>query len=215
MQATVLGASGQIGQEIVARAAEQGFDVRAVWRRAPESVPSGVELAVEPELLDVGALRRCCHDADIIFVSVGHRRASPRNPWSKVLSPADLCQQLAALLLEALGDRSVPMYFVSAAGVGESRERMSAPLRVLIDHSKIGLSYADLAAMEARLRDSGRDCLVVQPTTLTNRGSTESRVVDAYGLLSNISRHAVARYLVDRAVAGDVRGYAVEMLSGA
>ena len=212
MRVTVLGASGLLGQALVARAREAGLRVRAVWRREPAAAVPGVEIAIAGDLLDVQTLRRVTRDADIVFSAVGLRRVRPWNPWSRLLSPPDLCQRLAEALDAALGGSAPRLVVTSAAGVGDSRARMSPILRALYDHSKIGIAYRDLARMETVLESSGRDCLIVRPTTLTSRRTAAWRTTERYSLLSHISRRAVADFMVTRALAGDVRGFETEMI---
>jgi nucleoside-diphosphate-sugar epimerase len=213
MLVTVLGASGLLGQEVVACAREAGLRVRAVWRREPAAVP-GLEIAIAGDLLDVQTLRRVTRDAEVVFSAVGLRRVRPWNPFSRLLSPPDLCQRLAEALDAGLGGRAPRLVVTSAAGVGDSRTRMSPILRVLCDHSKIGIAYRDLANMEAVLESSGRDCLIVRPTTLTSGRAAAWRMAGRYSLLSHISRRAVADFMVARAVAGDVRGFETAMITG-
>jgi nucleoside-diphosphate-sugar epimerase len=214
MLVTVLGASGLLGQEVVARARDADLRVRAVWRRNPAAPVPGVEISIAGDLLDVQALRRVTRDADVVFSAVGLRRARPWNPWSSLLSPPDLCQRLAEALDAALAGRAPRLVVTSAAGVGDSRARMSPILRVLCDHSKIGIAYRDLASMEAVLESSGRDCLIVRPTTLTSGRAAAWRMAGRYSLLSHISRRAVADFMVDRALAGDVSGFETAMITG-
>lgn len=212
MQVTIFGASGQVGRLAVRAACDHEVTVRAVRRSEPDVALDGVEVAVEEDVLDVSSLQRATRDADVIISCLGQRRAHPRNPWSRLVSPTDLCLRWARALDQALGARSVPIVCVSAAGVGDSRQKMSPLLRWLFDYSKIGISYRDLGEMEKYLEMTGRDCLCVRPVTLTNGGQREGRSFDYYGLWSRISRQTVASYLVTRAIRRDFHGFQAVMI---
>jgi putative NADH-flavin reductase len=214
MQVTVLGASGRLGRELVARGRAGGLRVRAVWRREPDIEQPGVEVAIEPDVLAVEALRRVTADAAVVFSAVGQRRRRPRNPWSRLLSPPDLGERLARALDAALGERSPLLVVVSAAGVGDSRARMSPLLRALFDHSTIGIGYRDLANMERVLAASGRDCLIVRPTTLTRGRGDGWRRTERFRLLSRVSRRAVADFMVASALDGTVAGFEAVTITG-
>jgi hypothetical protein len=71
---------------------------------------------------------------------------------------------------------------------------MSPLLRALFDHSTIGIGYRDLANMERVMAASGRDCLIVRPTTLTHAAATGGEGPSASGccLASRAARSPTA-----------------------
>ncbi|MBX3373134.1 MAG: NAD(P)H-binding protein [Phycisphaeraceae bacterium] len=105
--------------------------------------------------------------------ALGLRRRHPLNPWSRLI-------------------------VISAAGAGESIGQVHPVLRRPIRRSSLGAAYADLTAMEARLRSSTLDWLAVRPTTLIpGRRTGPVRCAQRYGLFSCISRAGVAAWMPD------------------
>jgi uncharacterized protein YbjT (DUF2867 family) len=103
---------------------------------------------------------------------------------------------------------------ISAAGVGDSAERLSFITRRLVACANVGVAYRDLGAMENELARSGLDTLIVRPVTLTGGAPTgRAREVNRFGLLSTVRRADVARWIVD-ALDGEFGGRAVMVGGG-
>lgn len=199
MRLTIFGASGGIGRQLVAQAAARGHRVRAVSRR-PIEVPSGAENVVAVELTDACRLAAMTRGSDAIFSALGLRRERPANPWSPLTSPPDLNARFARAIVQSCGHRC-RLIVVSAAGVGDSRDRVSGPMRWLIDRSTLRLAYRDLAEMERVLRGSLSDWTAVRPVTLTDGVGEPTRVreIGRHGLTTRIARADVAAYMLDLA----------------
>ena len=194
MRVTIFGGTGGVGRHLVTQTAGRGHQVRAVVRQAVE-MPAGVEQVVADDVL--AAVADAVRDADVVLSALGLRRRRPSNPWSQITSPMDLTSRFATALVQA-APRSPPrMIVVSAAGVSDSRDRMSGVLRWMFDHSNIGVAYRDLERMEQTLATSTLDWIAVRPTTLTNAPETTSRLTDRYGATDKISRAAVAAWMLD------------------
>lgn len=87
---------------------------------------------------------------------------------------------------------------ISAAGVGNSYASLTSPVRRFLKMGHIKTAYADLESMEQVFAESELDTLVVRPVTLTNLPiRRKARIIRRYGLLSCVSRHAVAHWIVD------------------
>lgn len=201
MQVTIFGSSGGVGRELARQASLRGHAIRAVTRR-PIDVPAGVENVVVDDVTSPSAIARAIAGADVVLSALGLRRKHPANPWSRIVSPTNLTSRFASGIIEAaaLAGSSPRIIVVSAAGVGDSRPRMSPLLRWLFDHSNVGVAYVDLDRMEGILRASPLDWMAVRPVTLTNRKSPgRLRVVDDFGLTAQISRADVARFMLDQA----------------
>lgn len=205
MRLTIFGASGGVGRELVSQALEAGHAVRAVHRAGSSRDPlSGVEYHQVDDLWNASDVATAVGGCDVVLSAVGLRRANPNNPWSKIVSPANLNEGFARTLVEVL-PRDAPrarLMVVSAAGVGDSRPRMSAALRWMFDHSNIGVAYADLEKMEAILRASALDWMAVRPVTLANGPATgRVKVVDRYRLAATIRRSDVAAWMLGQLAA--------------
>lgn len=185
----------------MAEADRRGHDVVAVVRASAmhhTSFPAGV--VVRPCAVYEGTgVDDAIAGANAIISCLGIRRRNPLNPWSPLRSPEDTtCRSIGHILqaMERAGVRRIAC--ISAAGVGDSINRVALPLRGLIRHSNLRPAYHDLDRMEQRLAESDMEWLALRPTTLTNRHrSIPARQTASYGMFSRISRAAVANALVD------------------
>jgi uncharacterized protein YbjT (DUF2867 family) len=205
MKITVFGASGGIGQPVVALAGQRGHDVRAVYRTVPDTPPdSRVEVLVNPDILDPGFVSHAIADADVVITAVGPHFATRHNPRSKLLSPADLHQRLARALVTAThGDNAPPrLISVSTGSMGPADAVMGFAPRLLFRFFRtvvvrnLGIVGKDLLAMERELAASGLDWYAVRPVKLTDGPPTEQvRASDRFAM-KTISRADVAWYIL-------------------
>jgi uncharacterized protein YbjT (DUF2867 family) len=177
MRLLVLGASGGCGRWLTRLAAERGHHVTALVRpgaAAPEvPPPAAARVTVRRgEAADPAALDGAVAGHDAVLSCLGLRRAG-RSPWAPLRSPPDLTARVAAHLVPAMVRHGVGrLVVVSAGGVGDSRARLSPPVRWLVDAGNVGVAYRDLAAMEAALEASPLDWTAVRPVTLTGGAPT-------------------------------------------
>lgn len=197
MRLLVLGASGQVGQHVVAQALARGHAVTAFVR--PETPFEAPVAVVRDDVLRDGAIAAAVPGHDAVISCIGQKRRS-LHPWSALVSPADLCERSASRIVDAmLGAGVTKLVAVSAAGVGDSAARMNVVMRFLVASSTIGISYRDLAKMEGVFERSDLDWCCVRPVTLTNGPHTgRVREVEAFGMTATISRADVAHDLLDR-----------------
>ena len=192
MKLLVLGATGGCGRHFVRHAVARGHDVVSIVRRdvaVPGAIVRDDVLAAIPE-----AARGC----DAVISCLGIRRRWPRNPWSRMISPPDFTSRAAAAIVAAARDAKIERVIaISAGGVADSWPRMSALLRLVFAHSRIGDAYRDLAAMEAIYAASLLDWTCVRPTTLTDGRARGVRETDRYPLTAMIPREAVALWMLD------------------
>ncbi len=196
MKVTVLGASGGCGRWAVQCAAQRGHEVRAIVRPTTTyEPPPGVNVlrgeVTDPEFVASLDLRE-----DVVLSCLGQRRASLL-PWSKRLSPPDLVQTVARHLV---GQNLRQLIWISAGGVGSSREQLAFPLGWMVRAGNVGVAYADLEEAEKVLAQADFPSLAVRPVTLT-RGTKDQVVgeVPRYRPWSTIHRRSVARWMVDHA----------------
>jgi uncharacterized protein YbjT (DUF2867 family) len=197
MRLLILGASGGCGQWLARLAAERGHDVTALVRRDATLEPhAGVTVRhgdpTDPQQLDAAVAG---HDA--VLSCLGLRRAG-KSPWAPLQSPPDLTERVARALVPAMRRSQVArLVAISAGGVGDSRARLSWPVRTLVETASVGVAYRDLERMETVLGESGLDWCVARPVTLVDGAPTGgARAVPRYGLTSTIRRSDVAHWML-------------------
>lgn len=202
MRLLVLGATGQVGRELVAQGRAAGHRLTLLVRReSPWPQEEGlVPLQGDPlAAADLDqALTIDGGPVDAVLCSIGMQRRNPANPWSPSLSPPDLTDRLAATLAPAMARAGVRrVVAVSAAGVGDSAARLNLLMRFFLATTMIGTAYRDLDRMEQRLAASGLDWLAPRPTRLID-GPASGRidVVPAFGLADAITRADVAAWML-------------------
>ncbi|MEM7417478.1 MAG: NAD(P)H-binding protein [Gemmatimonadota bacterium] len=198
MKLLVLGASGACGSHVVRLAVARGHEVTAVARpTSTYRAPAGASL-LHGEVLDDGFVAESVSEHETVISCLGLRRSSIV-PWSRLLSPPTLVRSVMGSLVKHAG-ASTRVSWISAGGVGDSRTRAAAPIRVLIDAGNVGTAYRDLEAAEQLVLEAGRPWLAVRPVTLLPGGPSKgARPVDRYGLFSVVRRGDVAEWMLDSA----------------
>ena len=205
MRLVVLGASGGVGQWVVAHGADAGHSVTAVVRQEYNRFTGRKNVAVvrgdvtDPDFLD-GILEG--HDA--VVSCVGIRRAG-KSPFARLLSPPDLTTRVASVLTRAMENRNVRrVVVISAGGVAESFAQLTWPVQQLVRTGNVAVAYRDLAGMEARLGASSLVGLAVRPVTLMPGAPLgRAKPVDRYALTSTVRRADVASLMVAAATRHD------------
>ncbi len=195
----LLGATGKTGQLVAAQARERGHRVTAVVR-AESSFPADLaDRIVQGDPTDVRTVEEALEGHDVVLSCLGLRRRVPSNPWSKVISPPDLCRRSASAIVEASTRHDIARVIaISAAGVGDSLPKMTRLERAGIRISNIAVSYRDFNAMERVFAGSGLDCLLVRPVKLTDADANgTAAIVERCTPKSRISREAVAAWMLD------------------
>ncbi|MCW8328743.1 NAD(P)H-binding protein [Photobacterium sp. SDRW27] len=87
---------------------------------------------------------------------------------------------------------------ISAAGVGDSFQKVSPLMRLLIRNSNIERANRDFENMEEVYEKSNIDSLAVRPVGLVN-GQTNNRakLVDRFNFSSQIAKRDVAEWMLD------------------
>lgn len=199
MNLLVLGATGGCGTLICQQALQRGHRVRALVRSGSQSsLPPEVEIQVG-DVLNKDSLLAALEGIDGILSGLGIKRESPKNPWSATISPPDLTTRVAKHLVTLMPGMNIrKVITISAAGVGESSDRVNPVIRWMINNSNMAVSYRDLEEMERVFRESTLQWMAVRPTTLTNQVPTgRARKVDHYGLFDRIPRGDVAAWMLD------------------
>jgi putative NADH-flavin reductase len=202
MELLVVGATGRTGREIVTAALAEGHGVRAFARSAASTTwPEGV-VPIGGDVLDRDAVEAAMDGVDGVVVAISMVRSS-NWPWAPILTPLDLHTRAAHVLTEVAAQQGVARYVtVSAHGVGDARDRAGRWFLRLVDHSNIGVAYAELGRAEEIVAQTGLDWTIVRPTRLTNRprgASWEASTTLRTGDFDAISRGDLAAFLVQEA----------------
>lgn len=198
MKIVVLGASNGVGRYAVDAAVSRGHEVTILVRMTTSyDYPASVRIlegtAAEPDDLD-----RALAGQDAVLSCVGIRFQRPGNPWSGLVSPENLTEWVAQLLVSRMRKAGIrKLIALSAAGVGDSARGMHWLIRLLVRFSGLGLVYRDFANMEAVLRASDLEWMVVRPTRLQeHRANGRLKEVTRFGLFDKVSCRDVALFLV-------------------
>ncbi|MGH9090708.1 MAG: NAD(P)-dependent oxidoreductase [Acidimicrobiales bacterium] len=163
MKLTIFGATGPTGVEMVTQAIAADHQVIAVARRPDAVTLSDPCLDVVPaDVMDVPLPRAAFEGSDVVLSALGSR---------DLKGPTTVYSVGTTAILDGMQRTGVRRFVgVSAAPVAPSAER-SALDRTLV-HPLLwrffGGGYADMAAMERLLVDSGADWTVFRPPRLTN-----------------------------------------------
>lgn len=197
MRLLVLGASGGCGQWLTSLAASHGHQVTALVRPSAtlEAAPNVQVRRGNP--IDPAVLGDVIAGQDAVASCIGIRRAA-KFPWAPLRSPPDLTERVASALVPAMQRAGVRrLVAISAAGVGDSNKQLARIVRWMLSRGTIGVSYADLARMEAVLSASDLDWLAVRPVTLRGGKPTGAAgPIARFGLFSTIRRGDVAAWML-------------------
>ena len=201
MNLFVLGASGGVGKQLVRLACERGHRVTALARKT-DGIDARATLVID-DVLRPECLSERLRECDAVLSGLGIKRATPANPWSRIVSPPNFTQLTAVRLVAAMKKIGIPRgVAVSAAGVADSASRMNVLMKFLVGTSNVGAAYRDLAAMERVFAESELDWCCPRPTRLTN-GPLTGRVAitDSFPMAAAISRSDVAYWMLAQAAA--------------
>ena len=167
MKLTVLGATGGIGSQLVTQALGAGHDVTAVVReRSRLAVDHPALRVVTADPTDAWALVPFVTGRDAVLSGLGPR-------GRKLVGIASAGTAAALQAMAAADVRRVIV--VSAAPLAPIPDGESPVLRYLgtpMIRVVLRDAYADLAVMEAALRDSGAEWTSVRPPRLTDKPLT-------------------------------------------
>ena len=215
MKLLILGASGGCGKWLCKYAVERGHEVRALVREStnPFEAPEGIEV-VRGEALEARVLNDALEDREAVLSALGIKRSSVF-PWAPVVSPPDLTERVAEILVEAMPRKGISrLIAISAAGVGDSFEVTNLMMKFLITKSNLSVSYNDLERMESVLGTSDLNWTAIRPTTLTNGSVSDPQEVQSYGTFSMIPRASVAKWMLDRVESKEEATERTPMISG-
>src|SRR5262245_50952109 len=116
MNITVFGASGAIGQQFIDLAKERGHTIRAVYRtRPPVSPGSQVEILITLDIFNPDFIAQAIRGADVVVTALGPNFAKHHNALTKMISPPDIHQRLARVLVRAMQDAGAPTKVIAVS----------------------------------------------------------------------------------------------------
>lgn len=206
MNITVFGASGGVGQQFIDLATARGHAIRAVYRTTPHVPPRGqVEILVNPDVFNPTFVARAIRGADVIVTALGPTFATHHNAMSTMISPLDLHQRLARVLITTIkeSDASPKVIAVStgsaspasAAAMGLGPRLLFGFFLTLVARN-LRLVGKDLEAMEKELAASGLDWYAVRPVKLTDGPLTQHVQASDRFAMKSIARADVAWYML-------------------
>lgn len=207
----ILGASGAIGLWLVKMALSRGYILTVVVRskaKFTQSLSDSMsvgpqELArikiIEGDVMNAQVIELAVEGQDAVLSSLGLRRKNQSNPWSAVVSPKDLTERIAKLLVPAMEQAKASRFIaVSSAGVGDSWKSISGFMKFMVASSKIKVTYDDLDKMESIFASSDVDSLSLRPVGLVEaEPSQRAQVVERFTAASQIAKSDVAQWMLD------------------
>jgi putative NADH-flavin reductase len=190
----VLGATGGTGRLIVAQAVSRGYDVTVLVRSAEKARDlKGAKLIVG-DVRDESALRQALKGRDAVISALG----APASPFGEVTL---LSSATRALVSAMKAEQVSRLVCITGIGAGDSAGHGGYLFDNLIFPLLLRKVYADKNRQEAIIRDSGLDWVLVRPSILNNKPS--SNTIRALTDLSKfdggtISREDVAKFVLDQ-----------------
>lgn len=155
MKLVIVGAAGNVGSRTADEALRAGWDVVGYVRR-PEAVASKPGLTVvKGDAGDPSALAAAAKGADAVLVTI-----------TGPMKDASFMQRTLPKVIAGVKQAGVQrLVLVSAFGAGDTAEKASGFAR-LIYRTAFGKFFADKAASDRLLVDSGLDYTIVYPVNL-------------------------------------------------
>ena len=177
MKLTIVAATGGIGSQLVKQAVAAGHDVTAVVRNPAKLTRQVRAVTADLAAPDPAALESAVAGADAVLSGLG-----PRSNSDAGIASQGTRATVAAM--KATGVRRIVVVSAAPVGTVASAGHPQPPkhdpgdgffMRHLFSRfakTAFGKVYADLAAMEDTLRDSGLDWTVIRPPKLTDKPLT-------------------------------------------
>ena len=161
MHIALLGATGGTGQQLLTQAIAHGHLLTALVRD-PSRLPARPGLTtIRGDVLDLAAVTACVAGADAVVCALGSH-------GSKTPIEALGTERILAAMQEP-GVRRIIV--VTSLGVGDSREQIAWPFRLIMDLTLKPIMAAK-AEQERLVKASGLDWTIVRPGGLTDGPKT-------------------------------------------
>lgn len=205
MKVLVIGAGGKTGRLVVDRALAAGYSVKAL-------VHDTEPLAGHPLAEGVQVIQGDVHDAETVRGAMAHcdgviDALGGKTPYLKT----DLESSAARVVLAAMRDTGTRrLVVISVLGAGESGTQAPFWYEHLLLPTFLHGAIPDKNAMEAEVKASGVEWVLVRPPVLTDDAPTGAvKVIQQGETAHKITRGDLAQFLVDQLTSDAYLGTAV------
>ena len=200
MKVAVFGATGSVGALVVQTLLDRGHQAVSVSRSTPSQHYQGSYQSRTGDMTDPAFIQSVMSDCDALIFCIGQRLKSPKNLFSKNLSPSDIRTQIVGPIMRVIGsDHPKRFVYLSAFGVGTDLKKHALVFRLVLRLSSLGKSYEDHNQAEGMVRASKTNWTIVRPPGLTDKGNLVP-LVDSQGKWTSfmtVNRKSLAKYLVE------------------
>ena len=202
MNVLIVGAAGATGQLVVNRALAAGHTVTALVHDAEKYEPPAGVRVVGGDATDAGTVSGAVAGQDAVIDTVGGH-----TPYLKT----DLERNTAKAIVEAMKQHNVKrLVVISMLGVGDSKDQTPFLYEHVLMPTFLRGATPDKEAMEAAVKSSGVDFVLVRPPLLKDGDATGSiKIVEDDNTAHKITRADLAQFLVDQLTSDTYVGQAV------
>jgi putative NADH-flavin reductase len=191
MKLLVIGATGATGKILVDRALAARHDVTA-FARNPEKLGTHPQLTLaKGDVLDPASLDRVVPGHDAVILCVGSGATSGGTLRT------DAARNTVAAMSKAGVKRLIAM---SGLGAGVTRKNMGFLYDKVIAPIRLGGVLKDQNGLEAEIRKSGLEWILVRPGQMTDVPPVRKWAVsfDGSGISTSVSREDVALFMLEQ-----------------
>jgi putative NADH-flavin reductase len=189
MNVLVFGATGKTGSLVVTQALARGHQVSALVRD-PSRISNPAVRAIPGDATNPG---------DVLLAMPGHHAVIDTIGGTKPYLHQELERDAIRSIISAMKTVNVPrLIVVTMLGLGESRSQAPFWYKYLLMPTFLRGSTADKIDVEAQVRTSGLDFVLVRPPILTEDPPSTPHVLPAPQQAHKISRADLATFLVDQ-----------------
>ena len=205
MKVLVIGAAGKTGRLIVDRALAAGYSVKALVHDteslSEHPFAEGVQI-VQGDVHDAGTVHGALNGCDAVLDALGGK-----TPFLKT----DMESSAARVVLRAMRETGTKrLVAISVLGAGDSGEQAPFWYEHLFLPTFLHGALPDKNAMEAEVKASGVEWVLVRPPILTDDAPTgEVRVIADGETAHKITRGDLAQFMVEQLTSDKYVGQAV------
>jgi len=206
MKVIVFGASGRTGSLVVARAVAAGHTVTAFVHHREEFRGAGNVRVIEGDVLDPAAVSAALAGQDAVLDCIGGT-----TPYKQT----ELERNAAGAILQGMRQHGVRrLIAISMMGVGDSKKQAPFWYEYLMMPTFLRGATPDKEAMEAEVRASGIDFVLVRPPLLTDSPATgDVKVIGGDAVAHKITRADLADFMVKQISSDAYLGQAVTVVN--
>lgn len=194
MKVLVIGAAGKTGRLVVDRALAAGYSVKALVHDtaalADKPLGDGVQI-VQGDVHDLNTVAGAMTHCDAVIDTLGGKK-----PFLKT----DLESSAARVVLKAMQQTGTKrLVVISVLGAGDSGAQAPFWYEHIMLPTFLHGALPDKNAMEAEVKQSGVEWVLVRPPLLTDKAATGAiRVFREHDVAHTITRADLAQFLVDQ-----------------